>query len=219
MEAHTHAAMEAMDATAAPPMHAAAHAHRHEGHGASLTWRPTVDHSDCRFRGLAAHAVLLGVLAMCVVPHAVAARNRKRFLLAAVAMFVLACVSSGLQRTCVAHGGHAALKSGNMHEVLGWMFIIIVLLASALSLRRPAAAPGDDTRRKLAQVARVANAAVLRASSAVLGLPVALQGWALVMACVSGALLLLSGVWATLNCFESPQFTGYEIGKAQHTCL
>ena len=178
-----------------------------------MTWRPTVDGRDCRFRGLAAHAVLLGVLAMCVVPHATAARNRKRFLLAAMAMFALACFSDALQRTCVAHGGHAALKGGNLHEVLGWIFVTLSLVVSAaLALLRPA---GDSTgRAMMSRIMRVADGAALRASSALLGLPVALQGWALTLASVLGALLLLSGVWAALNCYESPQFIGYEIGAS-----
>jgi hypothetical protein len=172
--AHALAASAPADA-AMPPAH-------HHGHEAVFTWRPTVDTADCRFRGLVVHALLLGALAMFVLPHAVARASSRRAQGAAAAMFVAACVSNAVQRTCRAHGAPNALVGGNMHEVLGWSFIAAV---AALSVGVP---------RLMTQRAEAAmDAAVSSACAVVLGAPTRLRSWALVASLVVGVLLLLTG--------------------------
>jgi hypothetical protein len=196
MHAHgAHALAASAPADAAPPVH---HAPSH--HEAAFTWRPTVDTADCRFRGLTAHALLLGALAMFVLPHAVARANAGRAQGAAAAMFVGACVSNAMQRTCRAHGAPSALVGGNLHAVLGWSFVTAVgVMSVALPrLTQPAVAAMD--------------AAVSSACAVVLGATSRLRSWLLIAALVLGILLLLTGVWSTLNCYDSPGFVGYEIG-------
>jgi hypothetical protein len=217
---HAHMAEEAMSALAAAVAPAAAvheaagdaaaamHAMRH---GADFTWRPTIDASDCRFHGLVAHALILGGLAMCALPHAVAARQKLHFLGVALLLFLSACVFNGVQRTCLRHGGHTALRGGNMHEVLGWLFVTLAVVASVAFTFVSSGA----TQRYM----RIAERAALRASTALLGLAVPLGGWCLTAVTVVSALLLLSGMWSALNCFDSPGFVGYEIGACTHCVL
>ena len=209
---HAHPIMAAAAAAAAAEAPTAAHAMHH---GADFLWRPTVDTSDCRFHGLLAHALLLGALAVCVVPHAVAARARNRTLIAAaVLQFVGACVSNAIQRTCLAHGGHTSLRSGNLHAALGWTVVAMVLVASvarALLSSSSAAHPRIAARRAV----QAAERASLRVCTSLFGLrDVHLSGWCFTAAYVSGLLLLLSGIWSTLDCYDSPGFIGYEIGAA-----
>ena len=208
MDAHAHVAMaDAGGATVLPAPAAMMH------HGAELTWRPTLDGSDCRMRGLVLHTLLMGSLAMCVLPHALAARHTRRFLVAAAALFAGACASNALQRTCTSHGGHSALHGGNLHAVLGWLFVACIAALSLAATYARAGAAGDASRRaSVARAFRAADGAALRASTARVGLPVRLRGWALTASCVMAALLPLTGVWSTLNCYESPGFIGYEIG-------
>jgi len=171
-----HALAEGAHALAAP-VDAAMHAampHAHHG-GGGLTWRPTVDATDCRLRGLVAHALLLGALAMVVLPHAVAVRSSRRFQGAALIMFLGAAFSNALQRTCRARGAPSALASGNMHAVLGWAF---VSAAVAMAFALP-------QLTLLQQGAlRVVDDKLSRASTLVLGAPTRLHGWALSLALV-----------------------------------
>jgi hypothetical protein len=215
MEAVAAAAVAALPAAEAPAAAAAAHAMHH---GAEFLWRPTVDSSDCRFHGLLAHALLLGALAVAVVPYAVAARAHHRTLIAAaVLQFVGACFSNAVQRTCLAHGGHTSLRSGNMHAALGWLVACVVLVASAahaLLSSSSAAHPRIAARRAV----QAAERASLRVCASLFGLRVRLAGWCFTAAYVSGLLLLLSGVWSTLDCYDSPGFVGYEIGAPLQPC-
>ena len=197
-DVHAHSASS--PAVAAMP--AGGHAHGSHG-GAQFAWRPTVATADCRFRGLAAHAMLLGALAMFVLPHSVARANRRRIQGTAALMFLGACVSNAVQRTCRAP---KALADGNMHAVLGWCFVTAVA-AISVALPQLTQSGGAGARAVL-----VIGAAVSRASAVMLGAPVQLRSWALTATLVLGMLLLLSGVWSTLNCYESPGFVGYEIG-------
>lgn len=173
-------------------------------HGAQFAWRPTVDTADCRFRGLIAHSLLLGGLAMFVLPHAVAHASRRRIQGSAAAMFLVACFSFALHHACRAP---KALAEGNMHAVLGWCFVLAVA-AISVALPQPTQAGGGSGARVMTAI----DATVSRASAAVLGAPVRLRSWALTVALVLGMLLLLSGIWSTLNCYDSPGFVGYEIG-------
>ena len=138
---------------------------------------------------------------MFVLPHAVANANRRRVQGAAAAMFLVACISNALQRTC---RGPKALAAGNMHAVLGWCFVTAV---AALSVALPTQGSGAGARAMT-----TIGAVVSRTSAAVLGTPVQLRSWALTTALVLGILLLLTGAWSTLNCYDSPGFVGYEIG-------
>jgi hypothetical protein len=116
-------------------------------------------------------------------------------------MFLVACISNALQRTC---RGPKALAAGNMHAVLGWCFVTAV---AALSVALPTQGSGAGARAMT-----TIGAVVSRTSAAVLGTPVQLRSWALTTALVLGILLLLTGAWSTLNCYDSPGFVGYEIG-------
>ena len=200
VQAHgVHAHSASSPAVAAMP--AGGHAGSHGG--ALFAWRPTVDTEDCRFRGLTAHALLLGALAMFLLPHSVAHANRRRIQGTAALMFLGACVSNAVQRTCRAP---KALADGNMHAVLGWCFVTAV---AAISVALPQLTqPGGAGERAML----VIGAAISRASAVVLGAPMQLRSWVLTAALVLGVLLLLTGVWSTLNCYDSPGFIGYEIG-------
>jgi hypothetical protein len=173
----------------------------HSHHAANtFSWRPVVELSDCRFHGLVSHSALMTALAMAI-PWALA--RKKKTIFFSLAMFFVALGTRLAQDVCIARGGRARLSSSNLHSVLGWAFAAIACCSSALGNMRGGLQP---------DIVSAAQSLSRQVAHAVFGVEFGLLEWAAVLTTASAALVLLSGWWATLDCFSSPKFTGYEIG-------